>query len=125
MSEKTVSQSSDAYLCTTQLLNNMNKEKRATHQLGPEKNGNPLSNVFTQEDRRHGYIPNLKMKLNLKVNKPVQKIYTSIPKPLYKELKEYVWREAISRNLHHHTHPWWSECARRTTACGYVSTSKS
>ena len=56
-----------------------------------------MSDVFAQEDRRHGYIPNLKMKLNLNDDKPVQKIYNFIPKPLYKELKEYVHKPAGER----------------------------
>ena len=30
------------------------------------------------------------MKINLKDSEPVKKLYTSIPKPLYKEVKEYV-----------------------------------
>lgn len=48
------------------------------------------STVFAKEDVVIGYIPNLKVKINLKDDRPVQKCYNAIPKPLYKEVKDYV-----------------------------------
>ncbi len=48
------------------------------------------SDVFAHDDGDIGCIPNLKLKINLKDDTPVQKCYNSIPKPLYKEVKEYV-----------------------------------
>lgn len=48
------------------------------------------STVFAKEDVDIGYIPNLKVKINLKDDRPVQKCYNAIPKPLYKEVKDYV-----------------------------------
>ncbi|KAL6470998.1 hypothetical protein MHYP_G00196480 [Metynnis hypsauchen] len=48
------------------------------------------SDIFAQDDNDIGCIPSLKLKINLKDETPVQKSYNSIPKPLYKEVKEYV-----------------------------------
>lgn len=48
------------------------------------------SDVFAHNDGDIGCIPNLKLKINLKDDTPVKKCYNSIPKPLYKEVKEYV-----------------------------------
>lgn len=48
------------------------------------------SDVFAKEDSDIGCIPNLKVKINLKDDAPVQKCYNAIPKPLYKEVKDYV-----------------------------------
>lgn len=48
------------------------------------------SDVFTEEDGDIGCIPNLKLKINLSDNHPVQRSYNSIPKPLLREVKEYV-----------------------------------
>lgn len=48
------------------------------------------SDVFAKNDSDIGCITNLKLKINLKDETPVQTAYNSIPKPLYKEVKEYV-----------------------------------
>lgn len=48
------------------------------------------SDVFAEEDGDIGCIPNLKLKINLSDNCPVQRSYNSIPKPLLREVKEYV-----------------------------------
>lgn len=48
------------------------------------------SQAFAQDDDDIGCIPSLQMSINLKHNISVQRIYTSVPKPLYKEVKEYV-----------------------------------
>lgn len=48
------------------------------------------SNVFSHGDDDIGCIPSLQMTINLKDDIPVQRAYASIPKPLYKEVKEYV-----------------------------------
>ena len=46
--------------------------------------------VFSKDSSDIGEIKGLKMKINLKDSEPVRKSYTSIPKPLYKEVKEYI-----------------------------------
>ena len=46
--------------------------------------------VFSKDSSDIGEIKGLKMQINLKDSKPVRKSYTSIPKPLYKEVKVYI-----------------------------------
>ena len=48
------------------------------------------SDVFARGEGDIGCIPDLQLKINVVDNKPVQKNYNSIPKPLYKEVKDYV-----------------------------------
>lgn len=48
------------------------------------------SNVFARDENDMGCIPNLKMSITLKDDVPVQRTYAAIPKPLYKEVKEYI-----------------------------------
>ncbi|KAK7880665.1 hypothetical protein WMY93_032696 [Mugilogobius chulae] len=48
------------------------------------------SDAFARDDGDIGNIPSLQMTLNLKDDIPVQRTYTAIPKPLYKEVKEYI-----------------------------------
>ncbi|KAK2903785.1 hypothetical protein Q8A73_010442 [Channa argus] len=48
------------------------------------------SAAFARDDNDMGCIPSLEMCITLKDNTPIQKAYTSIPKPLYKEVKEYI-----------------------------------
>lgn len=48
------------------------------------------SDVFAQTESDIGCIPSLQLKINLTDNVPVQTSYNSIPKPLYKEVKDYV-----------------------------------
>uniref|UniRef100_A0A3B3YDY6 Gypsy retrotransposon integrase-like protein 1 n=1 Tax=Poecilia mexicana TaxID=48701 RepID=A0A3B3YDY6_9TELE len=48
------------------------------------------SGAFAQNDNDIGDIPSLQMVINLKDEVPVQKSYTSIPKPLYQEVKQYI-----------------------------------
>lgn len=48
------------------------------------------SNVFARDENDMGCIPNLKMSITLKDDVPVQQTYAAIPKPLYKEVKEYI-----------------------------------
>lgn len=48
------------------------------------------SAAFAQDDNDMGCITSLEMSITLKDNNPVQKSYASIPKPLYKEVKEYI-----------------------------------
>lgn len=48
------------------------------------------SDVFAKSDSDIGCIPSLQLKINLTDNVPVQTSYNSIPKPLHKEVKEYV-----------------------------------
>lgn len=48
------------------------------------------SDVFGKSDSDIGCIPSLQLKIYLKDDSPVQTSYNSVPKPLYKEVKEYV-----------------------------------
>lgn len=48
------------------------------------------SNAFARDGDDIGCIPNLQMVINLKDDVPVQRAYSSIPKPLFKEVKEYI-----------------------------------
>lgn len=48
------------------------------------------SGAFARDDGDIGNIPSLQMTINLKDDIPVQRTYTAIPKPLYKEVKEYI-----------------------------------
>lgn len=48
------------------------------------------SAALAKDSHDIGCIPSLQMSIWLKDNIPVQKAYVSIPKPLYKEVKEYV-----------------------------------
>ena len=45
---------------------------------------------FSKDDDDVGCAEGLQLKINLSDNRPVQKNYTSIPKPLYSEVKQYV-----------------------------------
>ena len=45
-----------------------------------------------------GCIPDLEMEINLKDNQPVQKKYTSIPRPLYPEVKQYI-EDLLNQNF--------------------------
>ena len=49
-----------------------------------------MSDVFSQDNEDIGDVQNCKMKLRLKDEKPVQKSYYSMPKPLHQEVKHYV-----------------------------------
>ena len=46
--------------------------------------------AFSKDKSDIGYVDRLKLKLELTDNIPVQQPYRSIPKPLYKEIKEYL-----------------------------------
>jgi len=46
--------------------------------------------LFAEDDDDIGCIPSLQMSIHFKDDIPVQRTYTSISKPLYKEVKEYV-----------------------------------
>lgn len=48
------------------------------------------SDVFAQEEGDIGCIPGLQLKMNTTYNTPVQRSYNSIPRQLYKKVKEYV-----------------------------------
>lgn len=61
------------------------QQQEIVHQMLYEE-----SDVFAHDDGDIRCIPNLKLKINLKDDTPVQKCYNSIPKPLYKVVKEYV-----------------------------------
>ncbi|KAL1269488.1 hypothetical protein QQF64_031777 [Cirrhinus molitorella] len=46
--------------------------------------------AFERNDEDVGCIPNLQMTVNLTDDIPVQRSYSAVPKPLYKEVKEYI-----------------------------------
>ena len=46
--------------------------------------------AFAQDSGDIGCIPSLQMSVRLSNDIPIQKAYASIPKPLYKEVKEYI-----------------------------------
>ncbi len=48
------------------------------------------SDVFARDDTDIGCIPDLQLKICLKDDTPAQKSYNVVPKPLYREVKEYV-----------------------------------
>lgn len=48
------------------------------------------SAAFAKDANDIGCIPSLEMSLNLKDDIPVQKAYSSVPKPLFAEVKEYI-----------------------------------
>lgn len=48
------------------------------------------SSAFARDDGDIGCIPSLQMSITLKDDIPVQRSYAAVPKPLYKEVKEYI-----------------------------------
>lgn len=48
------------------------------------------SNAFARDDNDVGCVPSLQMEINLKDDIQVQRTYATVPKPLYKEVKEYI-----------------------------------
>ncbi|KAF0037936.1 hypothetical protein F2P81_010810 [Scophthalmus maximus] len=48
------------------------------------------SNTFARDDDDIGCVPSLQMSITLKDDIPVQRSYASIPKPLFKEVKDYI-----------------------------------
>lgn len=61
------------------------KEQAVVKQLLYEE-----SNAFARDNDDIGCIPNLQMTIMVKEHIPVQRSYAAIPKPLYKEVKEYI-----------------------------------
>lgn len=55
-----------------------------------EKMLNEESAAFARDGSDIGCIPSLQMSVRLKDDTPVQKAYASVPKPLYREVKEYI-----------------------------------
>ena len=53
---------------------------------------------FSSSERDIGCIPDLEMEINLKNSQPVQKKYTSIPRPLYPEVKQYI-EDLLNQNF--------------------------
>ncbi|XP_019221791.1 uncharacterized protein LOC109204700 [Oreochromis niloticus] len=48
------------------------------------------SNAFARDEQDVGNIPSLQLKIRLSDPTPVRRTYTSVPKPLHKEVKEYL-----------------------------------
>lgn len=46
--------------------------------------------AFSKDDKDIGCIPSLQLQIRLKDDTPVRKTYMSVPKPLHKEVKEYL-----------------------------------
>lgn len=46
--------------------------------------------AFSRNDEDIGCIPSLELKIRLKDTTPVRRTYMSVPKPLHKEVKEYL-----------------------------------
>lgn len=61
------------------------EQQRKVKQMLYEESG-----AFACDDEDIGCIPSLQMSINLKDNIPVQQTYAAVPKPLYKEVKEYI-----------------------------------
>ena len=53
---------------------------------------------FSSNEEDIGCIPDLEMEINLHNNQPVQKKYTSIPRPLYPEVKQYI-EDLLNQNF--------------------------
>ena len=53
---------------------------------------------FVFSDKVIGCIPDLEMEINLKDHQPVQKKYTSVPRPLYPEVKQYI-EDLLNQNF--------------------------
>lgn len=67
-------------------LSHLDEEKRAlVNKMLCEEAG-----VFAHDSSDIGCIPSLQMSISLRDEIPVQKTYSSIPKPLFKEVKEYI-----------------------------------
>ena len=46
--------------------------------------------AFSENEDDTGFIEEFQMKINLSNDKPVQKRYNSVPRPLYLEIKNYI-----------------------------------
>ena len=67
-------------------LSNLTAEQRdAAEKMLKEEAG-----AFSKDDDDMGCIRDLQMSIQLKDDKPVQKTYISVPRPLYKEVREYL-----------------------------------
>ena len=51
--------------------------------------------AFAMDDNDIGYARELELEINLKDDKPVQKTYNSIPKPLYGEVKTHLQTRSL------------------------------
>lgn len=113
-SHKHVSGQDDPLLCTTHVnsLNDGDSTQKRNHtpahsqeKWHPNVNLNHLSeheqdivrqmlyeesDVFASEEGDIGCIPGLQLQITTTDNTPVQKNYNSIPRPLYKEVKDYI-----------------------------------
>ena len=56
------------------------------------------SESFSSSEKDIGCIPDFEMEIPLKDNEPVQKKYTSIPRPLYPEVKQYI-QDLLNQNF--------------------------
>eukprot|EP00112_Aurelia_sp_Birch-Aquarium-sp1_P001431 Seg1153.8 transcript_id=Seg1153.8/GoldUCD/mRNA.D3Y31 product="Toxin CaTX-A" protein_id=Seg1153.8/GoldUCD/D3Y31 len=80
-----INSDSDSYLSQFDLSSlNADQQKLASKLLIEE------SDSFSKDDDDIGCAEGLKLPINLSDPKPVQKTYTSIPKPLYPEVKQHI-----------------------------------
>lgn len=61
------------------------EEQRIVRQMLYEE-----SMAFAKDEADIGCIPELQLRINLRDDTPIQKSYNAIPKPLYREVKDYV-----------------------------------
>lgn len=67
-------------------LNHLNDEQRAVvNKMLCEE-----AAAFARDENDIGCIPSLQMSITLQDQIPVQKTYSSVPKPLFKEVKQYI-----------------------------------
>lgn len=68
-----------------------------------------MNNVFARDDQDAGTIPSLQLKIRLSDPTPVKQTYISVPKPLHKEVKEYLEdllnRGWITKSKSHYSSP--------------------
>lgn len=72
-------------------LSHLNEEQRAVNKMLGEEAG-----AFARDENDIGCIPSLKMSITLQDEIPVQRTYSSIPKPLFKEVKQYIQELLLS-----------------------------
>ena len=88
----TASNTTDPWIPDIDLRGLTIEQKEAATQLLREE-----SAAFSRDDSDIGDLPDLEMKINLSDNRPVQKNYASIPRPLYPEVKRYI-EDLLNRN---------------------------
>lgn len=68
---------------------------------------------MSRDENDTGYVPSLQMTITLKDDVPVQQIYTAVPRPLYKEVKEYIQELLAKKWIAKSKSPYSSVCIRK------------